>query len=327
MLGKYYDYLIVGAGIVGLTVAYELIKRDSNLSIAVVEKENEVAEHASRINSGILQRPLQNPGENAPFIKMGYAGSIDWMTGYMYIFNNTILQPNDQGAGGLGTSDNSNRYIKHCMTRNNILNVGTSADNSIAIRSENVDNNYDYDLYSAGYPADNGGHSIKGTPIYIKDASFNYDEMQADFSLNSNSSGYDTGVIIPNFADEYNGNGPDMGAFEAGNPPMEYGVNAYLIETSIRENIEMPISFNLSQNYPNPFNPITTINFTISFGGKTTLTVYNVLGQRVATLVDKYLSAGSYKYNFNANNLSSGIYFYKLQSNNHSEIKKMLLQK
>ena len=65
MLGKYYDYLIVGAGIVGLTVAYELIKRDSNLSIAVVEKENEVAEHASRINSGILQRPLQNPGEKA----------------------------------------------------------------------------------------------------------------------------------------------------------------------------------------------------------------------------------------------------------------------
>ncbi len=54
MFHKYYDYLIVGAGIVGLTIAYELIKRDSSLSIAVVEKENEVAEHASGRNSGIL---------------------------------------------------------------------------------------------------------------------------------------------------------------------------------------------------------------------------------------------------------------------------------
>ena len=264
-------------------------------------------------------------GVNAPFIKMGYASSINWMTGHMYIFNNTILQPNGEGAGGIGTSDDSNRYIKHCVTRNNILDVGNSAVNSISIRSENTDNDFDYDLYNGGYPSDNGGNAIKGRPIYNKDANFNFEEKTADFSLNSLSLGYDAGEIIPNFADNYNGDAPDMGAFETGNPPMEYGVKAYMITSIDNENTNIPNGFSLSQNYPNPFNPTTKINFTIPVAGRTELTIYNMLGQKVATVVDKELSAGTYQYNFNANDLSSGLYFYTLQSNSKMETKKMLL--
>ena len=266
-------------------------------------------------------------GVHAPYIKMGFAGSIDWMTGHMYIFNNTILQPNGEGAGGIGTSDNSNRYVKHCQTRNNILNVQESAVNSISIRSENSDNDFDYDLYSGGYPGENGGNAINGTPIYIKDANFNFEEKTADFSLNSLSLGYDAGEVIPNFTDNFEGAAPDMGAFEAGKSPMEYGVKAYIITAIENENTNILNGFSLSQNYPNPFNPTTKINFTIPVAGKTALTVYNVLGQKVATLVNQELSAGSYQYNFNAIDLSSGIYFYKLQSNNYVERKKMILLK
>ena len=89
----------------------------------------------------------------------------------------------------------------------------------------------------------------------------------------------------------------------------------------------LPSKYILAQNYPNPFNPTTTINFRIPISGNTKLTVYNVLGQKVATLVDRYLTAGSYKYQFDASNLPSGVYFYRLQSKNYSQVKKMMLLK
>ena len=91
--------------------------------------------------------------------------------------------------------------------------------------------------------------------------------------------------------------------------------------------IELPRNYQLAQNYPNPFNPSTVINFSIPASGITSLKVYNILGQEVATLVNKELTAGAYQFEFNASNLSSGVYFYKLQSNDYSEVKKMILMK
>jgi len=96
---------------------------------------------------------------------------------------------------------------------------------------------------------------------------------------------------------------------------------------SREETINLPSEYELSQNYPNPFNPSTEINFSIPVSANTTLAVYNVLGQKVATLVNEKLSAGSYKYQFDASNLSSGIYFYKLQSDDYSQVRKMMLLK
>ena len=100
-------------------------------------------------------------------------------------------------------------------------------------------------------------------------------------------------------------------------------------KTDIRkdDNASVPSEYKLSQNYPNPFNPTTEINFSIPASGNVSLAVYNVLGQKVATLVNKELTAGAYKYQFDASNLTSGIYFYKLQANNYSQVRKMLLLK
>ena len=92
-------------------------------------------------------------------------------------------------------------------------------------------------------------------------------------------------------------------------------------------NTTIPSEYTLSQNYPNPFNPTTEMSFAIPVSGNTTLSIYNVLGQKVATLVNKELQAGSYKYQFDASNLTSGIYFYKLESSNYSQVKKMMLLK
>ncbi len=91
--------------------------------------------------------------------------------------------------------------------------------------------------------------------------------------------------------------------------------------------VKIPMEYILKQNYPNPFNPSTVISFAIPRAGNTELSIYNILGQKVKTLVNKELSAGSYKYQFDAKDFSSGIYFYRIQSNDFVSIKKMILVK
>jgi hypothetical protein len=95
------------------------------------------------------------------------------------------------------------------------------------------------------------------------------------------------------------------------------------------ENIssEIPDEYNLKQNYPNPFNPSTTIQFSIPEQTFVKLGIFNSLGEKISTLVNEELKTGSYKYEWNAENLSSGIYYYSLTTNNFSKTKKLVLLK
>ncbi|AFH50566.1 Fibronectin type III domain protein [Ignavibacterium album JCM 16511] len=88
-----------------------------------------------------------------------------------------------------------------------------------------------------------------------------------------------------------------------------------------------PSKFELAQNYPNPFNPTTAISFTIPQSGNVKLAVYNLLGQEVAVLVNEFREAGTYDVGFNASNLNSGVYLYKLEVNGLTFTKKMTLLK
>ena len=92
-------------------------------------------------------------------------------------------------------------------------------------------------------------------------------------------------------------------------------------------NISGPTKFSLEQNYPNPFNPSTTIQYSIPESGNVKLLVYNSLGEVVANPVNGYKTAGTYRINFNASELSSGIYYYKIISGNFTSVKKMALLK
>lgn len=89
----------------------------------------------------------------------------------------------------------------------------------------------------------------------------------------------------------------------------------------------LPEEFKLEQNYPNPFNPATTIELSIPASGAYKLTVYNLLGQEVKTLIDGNLEAGYHKTAFNGGEFASGIYIYRLTGNNVNLTKKMLLMK
>lgn len=89
----------------------------------------------------------------------------------------------------------------------------------------------------------------------------------------------------------------------------------------------LPMKFELSQNYPNPFNPSTVISYTIPKATIVTLKVYDVLGKEVATLVNQFQTANSYKVTLNASSLSTGVYLYKIVAGNVTMTKKMLLLK
>ena len=104
------------------------------------------------------------------------------------------------------------------------------------------------------------------------------------------------------------------------------GSYKYSSETEVTANL-VPASYSLSQNYPNPFNPSTTINFVIPKASFVNLKVFDVLGNEVATLVDENKDAGKYKIVYDAQNLASGIYIYKLVTDGYISTKKMVLIK
>jgi photosystem II stability/assembly factor-like uncharacterized protein len=95
----------------------------------------------------------------------------------------------------------------------------------------------------------------------------------------------------------------------------------------IEVEVEIPSDFFLSQNYPNPFNPITTIKYSIAKPELVTLKVYDILGSEIATLINQIKTAGNYEVSFNASNLASGMYLYKLTAGNYTKVQKMILMK
>jgi len=96
---------------------------------------------------------------------------------------------------------------------------------------------------------------------------------------------------------------------------------------SVNGNNNIPDKYSLSQNYPNPFNPVTRIDFDIPKAGFVSLKVFDILGREVKTLVNENLQPGSFSVDFNAAELSSGIYFYKIETDGYAAIKKMILFK
>ena len=93
------------------------------------------------------------------------------------------------------------------------------------------------------------------------------------------------------------------------------------------EPTNMVISYTLSQNYPNPFNPATVINFTLPEQTNAKVIIYDALGNQIDVIADGVKPAGSYSVKWNASNNASGIYFYKLETDNFVQVRKMILMK
>lgn len=149
--------------------------------------------------------------------------------GRSYVYHNTILYPPESGANvGIGWGS----LVTELVSRNNVLhNLRKSGDpgTSIRYKSEGDGNDYDYDLCAGNYPVGTEPNGLDGEPSFEADApSFDVPSTGVgSFQLDPESLGYDQGIPLPNFNDGARGEGPDMGAHEAGTAAMEFGVDAY----------------------------------------------------------------------------------------------------
>jgi hypothetical protein len=101
----------------------------------------------------------------------------------------------------------------------------------------------------------------------------------------------------------------------------------YEIYSVIKVDVNAPAIFSLDQNYPNPFNPSTLIKYSVAQDGFVNVSIFNLLGEKVATLVNSNMKAGSYELSFNASQLSSGVYFYSIEAGDFKAVRKMMLMK
>jgi photosystem II stability/assembly factor-like uncharacterized protein len=150
----------------------------------------------------------------------------------------------------------------------------------------------------------------KRTFLYTSDSGENWTEVSAPDSTN---------VVHICFPDSIHGYG--IGPYGT---IVKY---TYQGPTNITETETTISNYSLQQNYPNPFNPSTTIKYSIPKDGFVKLTVYNMLGEEVATIVNTTQKAGRYEVNFNASKLSSGVYVYRIEASNFTASKKLVLMK
>lgn len=182
---------------------------------------------------------------------------------------------------------------------------------SVVWSTQNVSGNL-YDLALKITQTTNSNPTFFTMPIQIKVNFANGDTIVSVFN----------NAQVQNFNISVNGM-PTSISFDPGNWILK---NVNSVVTGL-ENEMNPNSFSLEQNYPNPFNPSTTIKFNLGKAGFTTLKLYNVIGKEVANIVNDQLEAGAHEVTFNANDLPTGTYFYKLTSGNYTETRKMMLLK
>ncbi|TSC52578.1 MAG: fibronectin type III domain-containing protein [Parcubacteria group bacterium LiPW_41] len=129
-------------------------------------------------------------------------------------------------------------------------------------------------------------------------------------------------ISKPIFSIQDNGKSVEISGSVNGGVPIETQK-----VTDVSDNSKLPTKYSLSQNYPNPFNPTTTIAFTVPMSTRIELSVFDMLGREIAVLVNEEKPAGEYSVKFDASTYASGIYFYKLKTDNNLITKKMLLLK
>lgn len=245
------------------------------------------------------------------------AGTGIWINGFfsrqITVTNNTISN-NSSTSGICGVYGSGTAAFK-----NNIIWGNTSPSNLQASGSLNMT----YSNIQGGYP---GSGNLNSDPLYA-DSNYVLQLSSPCIDKGDSSTQYND-LPDPNNGSiaKYPSRGGlrnDMGAY--GGPLARLLTNQLIGIPNIGS--ETPVNYSLYQNYPNPFNPNTKITFDLPKGEYTSLKVFDILGREVSVLVNEFKQQGRYSINFNASELSSGIYFYSLQSGNFTITKKMILSK
>ncbi len=218
-------------------------------------------------------------------------------------------------------------------------------------RAGDIDNDGDIDVFGADY----AGHPpsvvyFNESVVPVELTSFTYAVSEGTVVLNwttvteTNNShfivqrSYDNISFMPIARIEGNGTTSEISKYSYADDSLENGLyfyrlkqvdydGSYSYSQVIEVRLGIPINFYLAQNFPNPFNPNTIIEFQITEASFVSLRIFDPTGGEVANLVSDELSAGKYKYSWDASNLSSGVYIYQLDAGNYFETKKMILLK
>lgn len=263
-----------------------------------------------------------------------------WITGGIEIKYSHESDNRENGYAEIFTTNNvkSNSYIGKIIR---FGNINFTAGNYVNIMLQGINNDV-YVRISLLYDIDNNGKfnedkdiMLQSKPISIK---FNgWKEIKIKLDAENFS-------IISNFNDDFTvteeeaiaiqfefetGKNFKESKFESGIALISEIVNKEITSESEKSQnkSEDKESYFDARNYPNPFNPNTTISYTLKQSTSVKLTVYDRLGREVKTLVDEQQSAGTYSVEFNASNLPSGIYFYRIRTPEKTEVRKMILAK
>lgn len=204
-----------------------------------------------------------------------------------------------------------------CASGDNLVDTKDGGTVSVSYNSEGGEGNY---AVKMTYLLTDGDAdvtvSVNGTEMASQTLTASGDSVATEVTLNNIPFNQGNNDIVVNATS----GGVQIDRFD-------FFVIGDLMAVSNEEEFYGPEAFKLDQNYPNPFNPSTQINFTIPVSGDVELTIFNLLGQKVNTLVNTKMNAGSHSVTFDASNLASGIYLYRLKAGNTVMNKRMTLIK
>ena len=259
----------------------------------------------------------------------------------MCIHNNTIVAGGWRRVGELGYAILVDKSAR-AQIYNNImgdmyqeLEITTKAD---TVRTVYDNNLFFYSVDSLGgaaryFPSDGvtrqAAHDIVDVQASALFASYSPYFTTDWFGLDG-SNDYHPLASSPAIGHGFTPPGTWTNPYFTGTLPGDPNMGALGVYVTTKVNTQgsaLPKNFALNQNYPNPFNPSTVISYQLASDTRATLKVYDILGREVATLVDGYQTAGVHQVQFNAQNLSSGVYFYRLSAPGQDFVKKMLLMK
>ena len=295
-----------------------------------------------------------NPGETIYFnmILAGnlLAGNISFDPGDPTNFNydhNHINAWDVQTNSNYGTrADNSQHFqlpvpdgvynLNFSAETNNYLVIPSEYQN-IGVQQDTVDNlnfflNYAHanliiKLINAPIPAWLEWYGIQTAGEYPNVYSTST-QLQPDSTFHFNICEGSWYIAAPFYDDSYDVNRSDTTLVVTEEDSSFYVEFVYYLKSAINKLETIPTKFRLAQNYPNPFNPVTTISYDLPIAGQVDLSVYNILGQKMATLVSEKQVPGTYQAKWDAAGFASGVYLYKLETDKgFSSVKKLVLMK
>jgi len=240
-----------------------------------------------------------------------WSGSDMYSSGYLFAPNSGTNENPDWGSNGKGSvggvvnstwssTDGADNYILGNRQTSDVAGEGTY---NFKLSFKDMGNGQ----IAVGYSITNSSYTFVGVNMDSHDPLATTQFNAINFAV----SGTNTSTTGLNISDVLVDVGsPVVDAVDQGN-----------------ENSSLPTVYSLSQNYPNPFNPTTTIKFGIPKAGDVSLAVYDILGRKIAELINGNLTAGYHTVNFNATNLASGVYFYRIEAGDFVSVKKLMLLK